>query len=499
MHTDELDRSLLRPAHAQPFADRFGVCRPSMSHTRTATIEGLPWDESGQRASTRTVLAIVWSLDEPGRVGEVAVLPTKGTVVLGRGDDQHSHPRLRFGRLRPDGFQPGAPLTGARLSRQQLHIRGGTPGRATNVGRSELLLDGTPCAEAKLEPGATLEIRNQLILRVVSRDLTLRECAHTHALGVPDANGIVGESEAVWELRRQIRFAANQRRHTLIVGESGTGKELVARAIHQASSRAAGPWVSRNAATLPESLVDAELFGNVADYPNAGMPERKGLVGEAHQGTLFLDEITQLPDAAQASLLRVMDGDGEYQRLGASGTSHTDVRVIGATNKSETALAHDLAARLPLRIHLPNLSERAEDIPLLIHHLLSTVVASEDTTARFRDDRGNFRISPKLVRALMAHTWSTHVRELEQVLWAALASSRGNYLDLTEETRARLNSEEPSPSTAAQQPDVAMVREALDAAKGNVTAAARNLGLSSRYALYRLMRKYGLESSKTEP
>src|SRR5262249_46286359 len=151
--------------------------------------------------------------------------------------------------------------------------------------------------------------------------------------GRADADGFVGESPAAWDLRDRLAFIGPQAGHVLLVGESGVGKELAARALHARSRRSRRPLVSRNAATLPEALIDAELFGHARDYPNAGMPERAGLVGEADGGTLFLDEIGELPEARQAHLLRLLDG-GEYQRLGDPRVRRADVRFIAATNRA---------------------------------------------------------------------------------------------------------------------------------------------------------------------
>ena len=135
--------------------------------------------------------------------------------------------------------------------------------------------------------------------------------------------------------------------------------------------------MSRNgSATLPAGLIDAELFGNVANYPNAGMAERPGLIGEADGSTLFLDEIGELPDALQTHLLRVLDDGGEYQRLGDARRRHADLRLIAATNRPVRQLKHDLAARLRLRVHLPGLNERPEDVPLLARFLLQRAAAS---------------------------------------------------------------------------------------------------------------------------
>src|SRR5262249_4513267 len=150
--------------------------------------------------------------------------------------------------------------------------------------------------------------------------------------GAPDPHGILGESPAAWALREHLSLAAHSGQHILLLGQSGTGKELAARAIHALSPRRDKPFIARNAATFPEGLVDAELFGTAKGYPNAGSPERPGLIAEADGGTLFLDEIGELPAHLSSHLLRVLDRGGEYQRLGESRVRRSDLRVVAATN-----------------------------------------------------------------------------------------------------------------------------------------------------------------------
>ena len=166
---------------------------------------------------------------------------------------------------------------------------------------------------------------------------------------------------------------AARREHVLVLGESGTGKELVAQAIHALGPRSGRRLVARSAATVPATLIDAELFGNAPSYPNAGMAERPGLVGEADGSTLFLDEIGELPVELQTHLLRLLDG-GDYQRLGDARRRTADLRVVGATNRPTGQLKADLAARFPLRVHAPGLHERRDDVMLVARHVLRELV-----------------------------------------------------------------------------------------------------------------------------
>ena len=279
----------------------------------------------------------------------------------------------------------------------------------------------------------------------------------------------------------------------LVLGESGTGKELVARALHACSGRAEGPWISRSAATVPESLIDAELFGNAKNYPNPGMAERRGLVGQADGGTLFLDELGELGAELQAHLLRVLDS-GEYTALGEARSRSADLRLVGATNRDPSELRHDLVPRLPLRVCVPPLSERLEDLPLLVRHLLESRVPDGPLRQRFWGATGP-RLSPHLVRALLQHRFTHHVRELESVLWAALTTSPGDTLELTEDVSGWLQLGSPEQEAPPVDPE-SLGKEEIEAALsdngGSVAKAARQLGLSSRYVLYRLLTKHGI-------
>ncbi len=440
-------------------------------------------DPSGDRSSLG--LAIAWCLSDPERVGEVLRVDEGATAVVGRGDEA-----ARFCRLRPRGRRPGEALQGKLLSRRQLEVTArGEALELRNVGSCALLVDGRRVETARLEVGRAFELDRQLVLVVVRRD-PLPDLDEDVPFGRADAHGLVGESSAAWALRGRLRFLARRREAVLVTGESGTGKELAARAVHTASGRS-GAFVARNAATLPEALIDAELFGNARNYPNPGMADRPGLVGAADGGTLFLDEIGELPTALQAHLLRVLDRDGAYQRLGEARERRSDFRFVAATNRDPEELKHDLLARLPLRVAVPGLGERPEDAPLLVAHLLEDARADEELAERLFEGR-HARIGPALVLALVRHRWTTHVRELAGLLWLAIETSPGRALQLTPEVEERIR----RPDVAEEAPPAEIgadeLRAALEASGGSETRAARALGLSSRYALYRLMRRHGL-------
>jgi two-component system nitrogen regulation response regulator GlnG/two-component system response regulator HydG len=365
-----------------------------------------------------------------------------------------------------------------------------------------LLVNGSRVTEAVVRAGDTLTLQNSVVFLVVRRSgmpaLGSYPARFAFPFGDADPHGMVGESPVAWALRDALAFAASSAHHVLLHGPSGAGKELAARTIHGISSRSEGSFVARNAATLPEGLVDAELFGNLKNYPNPGMPERRGLVGEADRGSLFLDEVGELPASLQAHLLRVLDRDGEYQRLGEARSSRADFRLIAATNRSPQELKHDLLARFASRIAIPALETRREDIPLLIRHLLERARAATPALARFFAPEGA-RLDPTLVELLLRHPYTHELRELDRLLWVAASTSPGQYIAATPEVFAELGGQGVAPpAEVLAELGRAEVEQALAAASGSVTRAARALGLKNRFALYRLMKRHGL-AAEEEP
>ena len=490
-----------------------GTEPPRIGSSTTIDSEGGPIEAAGAPGDALT-LVIVWSAHEPERIGEIAVLPSSPgpSMVLGRGAEPTTESRLRFFRQRPGVLVERPPLGSPGLSRRQLLVRAlDGAAQVERVGRCIVEVNGTRCDQAAVGPGDVIYLRRELVLlcarrpALIPRSRALPDAAH-HPFGAADEMGLLGESPIMWRLRDSVAFVAMTPNHVLVTGESGTGKELVARAVHDAGSSDSRPFVSRNAATLPASLVDAELFGNVKNYPNAGMPERPGLIGEADGGTLFLDEIGELPQEQQAHLLRVLDADGEYQRLGEGKVRRSRFRLIAATNRDPAALKDDFAARFNSRIDVPGLPDRREDIPLIARHLLERAAKTSPQLAsrflgRSADGTTCLRIDPELVEHMLRRPYRTHVRELDALLWRSLAEATGDVLALPADLR--MPPAGPPEGRAAQgsaaqhridaaEPSSAQIVAALEQHEWNVPLASRALGLTSRFVLNRLMKKHGI-------
>jgi len=481
----------------------YGSCTGTLwTKTRVKTQYDTLLDDSLQSAAgqsrLRLGLALVWSRDELSRIGEVVLIPPEGEHVIGRAHGDPPPGALLWQRQRPGDSRVIGMLRSPRLSRRQLIVSDRQDGslQVSNVGRPPMSVNGRPLPRAVVRPGDLIEVERRLLLLCVERPLVLpgELPPASFGFGQPDDDGFVGESPVTWTLRESLRFIARRMTHVLILGESGTGKELAAGTIHRHSQRSRGPLISRNAATLPEGVLDAELFGNLKNYPNPGTPDRPGLIGAAHRGSLFLDEIGEMPETLQSHLLRVLD-NGEYQRIGESRMRHADFRLLAATNRAPESLKHDVLARLKLRIVMPGLNTRAEDVPLLARHLLRRMVAEDPELAdRFFEGGpgGEPRMTPALVTELLRHHYTTHVRELEGLLWKSVSVSRKGWLECPPKPEPS-----PAPGPAPEGADTAplsaeQIRAALDAAGGVKTRAAELLGLRNRFQLLRLLKKHNI-------
>jgi two-component system response regulator AtoC len=287
----------------------------------------------------------------------------------------------------------------------------------------------------------------------------------------------------------------------LITGETGTGKELVADTIHQNSLRRRGPMVRVNCAALPESLLESELFGHERGAFTGAIARRHGRFELADGGTIFLDEVGELDPGSQKKMLRVLQF-GQFERVGGSETLTTDVRVVAATNKDLQAelaaggFREDLFYRLNVvRIDLPPLRERREDIPALVAHFLDRYRRTPSAPVT--------RISDEAMTAILAHDWPGNVRELENVIQRAVVLSTsgviapsdleltgpsvtGSALDFGQLVRDSVPLKQVLSDVERE-----MITEALRQADGNRSAAARSLHIYRRL-LYQKMEEYGL-------
>jgi len=235
------------------------------------------------------------------------------------------------------------------------------------------------------------------------------------------AEGIIAQSGWMREVVEKIRLVAGRRCTVLIGGETGTGKEVVARAIHLASPRAGRKMVALNCAALPESLLEAELFGHMRGAFTGALNQRAGRFEQAHGGTLFLDEVGEMPLSVQSKLLRVLQ-EKEFERLGSSETMWVDVRVIAATNADlaarvgEGKFREDLFYRLNVvPIHVAPLRERKEDIPPLVQHFVERICREENLPGK--------EITSEAIELLCGLNWPGNVRQLENAIEMAVALS----------------------------------------------------------------------------
>ncbi len=305
---------------------------------------------------------------------------------------------------------------------------------------------------------------------------------------------VVAQSAAMRRVMDLVSRVAPHPTTVLITGESGTGKEVIARAIHRMSPRRAARFVAVNCAAIPEHLLESELFGHVRGAFTGAAADRQGLFEEADGGTLLLDEVGDLPLALQAKLLRALQ-EGEIRRVGESRSRRVDVRVLAATARDlERDVAggrfrEDLYYRLNVvRIHLPPLRERPEDLEPLAAQFLERA-----------EERYGRRLSlpPESLAALTRRPWPGNIRELENVIERAAVLSPDGVL------RIEPAAPEPSPAGAETEPVGAQVpslrhaveqaerqaiRLALEAASGNRAQAAKLLGISSRNLFYKLKR-----------
>jgi DNA-binding NtrC family response regulator len=353
---------------------------------------------------------------------------------------------------------------------------------AMKAGASDYVLKPFSLAEMRLVIHKELDVRN---LREENR--SLRE-----ALGKRYSHpNIVARSPKMQEVLATVERVAPTNATVLLGGESGVGKDLIARAIHEKSRRASGPFLKINSTAIPENLLESELFGFEKGAFTGAVASKPGKFELADKGTLFLDEIGDVPPVTQVKLLRVLQ-EREFERLGGTKTVKVDVRLIAATNKDlrealeQGTFREDLYYRLNVvPIDIAPLRERKEDIPDLVDLFIT----------RFAGESGKVieGIAPQAMQLLVNYHWPGNVRELQNIVERACALSKGTQLDIADihiDARPSKSGNGapgflPDGMTLEQWEDE-MVQEALRRANGNKSQAARLLGLSRNALRYRL-------------
>ena len=313
-----------------------------------------------------------------------------------------------------------------------------------------------------------------------------------------DFQDIVGQSKAMRAVFRLIRMVAKSNATILIQGESGTGKELIARALHLHSDRSDGPFIAIDCASLPETLLESELFGHVRGAFTGASANKKGLFVEARDGTILLDEIGDTTMAFQSKFLRVLQ-ENQVRPVGTNKSVKVNIRVIAATNKDlkkeveRKAFREDLFYRLAVvPIHLPPLRDRRDDIPLLIDHFIKKSCRENGFQPK--------KISPQGMRQLIEYQWPGNVRELENVVARAVLISSGTEItpDCLFPLTPTSDTVPPSLPQRTKKTLEAVERQkiidALHKVNGNRSRAARLLGIS-RAAFYKKLRSYSISHS----
>ena len=336
----------------------------------------------------------------------------------------------------------------------------------------------------------------RIVARVLEKQALLAEnralrAELADARGARTMGGIVGNSPALRRVLETARQAAPSTATVLLLGESGTGKELFARAIHQISTRTDRPFVAVNCGALPESIIEAELFGAERGAFTGAHQTRDGRFARAHRGTLFLDEIGELSNHVQVKLLRVLQS-GEFERVGGTETLRVDCRIIAATNLDLAAqvkageFREDLFYRLNvIPISLPPLRARREDIALLADTFLRCYAE--------KNGRKPLELSQAALGRLLEYPWPGNVRELENTIERAVVLSKSDRLGLIDESDLPESMVGASPlqemltfavGTPLEEVERRMIRETLKQTGGDKRRAAQLLGIATR-TIYR--------------
>lgn len=338
---------------------------------------------------------------------------------------------------------------------------------------------------------------------LVQENARFREELKGKGKGTDEWSPLVGSSTAMLEVYKLVARVAESKSTVLLQGESGTGKELIARAIHANGPRRDKSFIPVNCGALPDTLLESEMFGYERGAFTGAVGTKTGLFEAANGGTLFLDEIGELGPSLQVKLLRVMQ-DQEVRRVGGTGSTKVDVRIIAATNRDleqlvkEGKFRDDLFYRLNVvPITLPSLAERREDIPMLVHHFFEKYRAGSS--------HGVHGVLPKTMALLRQYRWPGNVRELENVIERAVSLSHGPLVtpeDLPEAVRqgsidegdGKLSQEDPTHEAhlTLEEVEKRHLIRVLKETKGNKVKAAKILGIDRR-TLYRMAERFGLD------
>jgi two-component system response regulator AtoC len=317
---------------------------------------------------------------------------------------------------------------------------------------------------------------------------------------------IVGNSQVMRDIYKQIEQIAESDVTILVYGESGTGKELVAEAMHRRSKRSQQPFIRMNCVAIPEGLLESELFGHEKGAFTGASAQKLGKFELANGGTLFLDEVGDMGLSTQAKLLRVLQ-EREFERVGGTKTIKVDIRIIAATNKDlvkaiqDKSFREDLFYRLNVvPIYLPPLRERKEDIPLLLEHFLN--IYNQKFNNKIK------QVSPGVMKLLMERDWSGNIREFENVIQRAVVLTQGDTITenslplgmvsfggqtiLAEDILDTKKTLQDKVDSFVADFEKRLILQALSSSSGNRTETAKLLGLS-RKGLYDKMERYGIE------
>ena len=333
------------------------------------------------------------------------------------------------------------------------------------------------------------------------RDLSALEQLRREITSQYTFEDIVGKSKAFRKIFAMLPDIAESEATVLIEGPSGSGKELMARAVHNLSSRRNKPYVVVNCGSLPVNLFESELFGYVQGAFTDAKRDKPGRLAQAEGGTVFFDEVGDLPPATQVKLLRVLQ-EHEYEPLGSTHTEHCNVRVVAATNRklaeqvSQGRFRDDLYFRLAVvRLDLPPLASRHGDIPLLVEHFIE----------RYNAKRGKSisGVSPEVMEALMRYDFPGNVRELENLIEFAFVLCHNRQIDMSHlpedflaKVRKPAERDRPTPpASGLKLAEAETIESTLSQTGGHLGQAARELGIS-RTTLWRKMKKYAIQAER---